>query len=115
MSLARAFAVRQAPKQEAYLGYEILVAAEGPFRAKPDGLESLRTYHTTNVSIWLAGQMIREWDESPAMLFVSRDDAIEFGFEIGRMIVTQRYKSSAFNPLAHVRKLFKLPRLLFSN
>lgn len=102
-------------KQEAYLGYEILVAAEGPLRAKPDGRERLRTYYKTNVSIWLAGQVTREWDESPAMLFVSRDDAIEFGFEVGRMIVTQRCKASAFNPLARVRKLFKLPRLLFSN
>ena len=45
------------------------------------------------------------------MRFMSREDADEFGFEIGRMIVAQR-RISTGNLIARTCGLFKLPRLL---
>lgn len=100
-------------KQETYSGYEILVATVGPIKTNPDEPENLQTHHTTKISIWFDGKEVRGASEAPSMLFVSREDAAEFGFEIGRMIVTQRRKLTAFKRVVRICELFKLPRLLF--
>lgn len=100
-------------KQETYSGYEILVATVGPIKTNPDEPENLQTHHTTKISIWFDGKEVRGASEAPSMLFVSREDAAEFGFEIGRVIVTQRRKSAAFKWIVRTSELFKLPRLLF--
>jgi len=99
-------------EKENYLSYEILVSAFGPVKTKPN---EPQTHYSAQISIWSEGREIEDAKQTSSMHFLSREDAIAFGFEIGRMTVTQRYKSSAFNPLARVRKLFKLPRLLFRN
>lgn len=100
-------------KQETYSGYEILVATVGPIKTKPDEPENLQTHHKARISIWLDGK--EEASEAPSMLFVSREDAAEFGLEIGRMIVAQHRKSIVFQLIDRAFELFKLPRLLFRN
>lgn len=100
-------------KQETFSGYEILVATVGPIKTKPDEPENLQTHHKAKISIWFDGK--EEASEAPSLLFVSREDAAEFGLEIGRMIVAQRRKSIAFQLVDRAYELFKLPRLLFRN
>ncbi|MCU1760041.1 hypothetical protein NTD84_10000 [Pseudomonas sp. 14P_8.1_Bac3] len=100
-------------RQETWLGYEILVAAVGPIKTRPDEPENLQTHHKTKISIWFDGKEIREAGEAPSMLFASREDAHEFGVEIGRMIVMQRRESSAFKVFSRAYELFKFPRALF--
>ncbi|MHC8366572.1 hypothetical protein ACYZT9_12015 [Pseudomonas sp. ZT5P21] len=102
-------------KQETHSGYEILVATVGPIQTNPDEPGSLLTHHKIKISIWFHGKEIREAGEAPSMLFVSREDAVSFGFEIGRMIVMQRRQSSAFKLIARTCELFKLSRLFFRN
>lgn len=98
-------------KRETHLGYEIQVATVGPIQTSQDEPANLCTHHQTRISIWLDGNEVRGAGEVPSMLFVSREDADEFGFEIGRMIVAQRRKAT-FNLIARTCDLFKLPRLL---
>lgn len=100
-------------KQETHLGYQIQVATVGPIKTQQDEPENLGAHHNARVSIWFDGKEISEASEAPSMRFVSREDAAEFGFEIGRMIVAQRRKSTAFQLIDRACELFKLPRLLF--
>lgn len=97
-------------KQETFSGYEILVATVGPIKTKPNEPENLQTHHKAKISIWFDGK--EETSEALSMFFVSREDAAEFGFEVGRMIVAQRRKSIAFQLIDRAFELFKLPRLL---
>lgn len=102
-------------KLETHLGYEIHVATVGPIKTLHVEPENLDAHHKAKISIWFNGKEIREASELPSMRFVSREDATEFGFEIGRMIVAQRRKSTAFQMIDRACELFKLPRLLFRN
>lgn len=102
-------------KQETHLGYEIQVATVGPINTQQDEPENLHMHHKARISIWFDGKEIRETGEAPSMRFVSREDAAEFGFEIGRVIVAHRRKLTAFKLVDRACGLFKLPRLLFRN
>ena len=95
-------------KQTTYLGHEIFVETFGPIKVEPREAQSLQSHHTTTVSVWYDGQEIREARETPALRFVTREDAAELGFEIGQMIVDQRRESTGSSVIA-----FKLPRLRF--
>jgi len=97
-------------KRETHLGYEIQVATVGPIQAEHDQSTNLHTHHQTRVSIWLDGKEVRGTTEVSSMRFMSREDADEFGFEVGRMIVAQRRKSTV-NLIARTYGL-KLSRLL---
>lgn len=99
-------------KQQTYSGYDIIVATVGPIKPPPDETGSPLTHHKANISIWFRGKKIREACEAPSMLFVSREDAAEFGFEIGRMIVMQRCSPMVSKLRVRVRELFKWPQLL---
>jgi hypothetical protein len=99
-------------ERETFLSHEIRVGAFGPVRTEPN---ELQTHYTAQISIWAEGVEIREAKQAPAIRFLSEEDAIQFGFEIGRMVVTQRRKSKASNLMVCVREFFKLPRLLFRN
>jgi hypothetical protein len=101
-------------KRETHLGYEIRVATVGPIQTEQNEPANLRTHHQTRISIWLNGNEVRGAGEAPFMRFLSREDADEFGFEIGRMIVAQRRQSTS-NLIARTRERIKLPRLFFRN
>lgn len=99
-------------KRETHSGYEIQVATVGPIQAHQDGTDNLHSYHEARISIWLDGEEVKGAGEASSMRFMSREDAAEFGFEIGRVIVAERRKST-FNLIARTCELFKLPRLFF--
>ncbi|MEX3777076.1 hypothetical protein [Pseudomonas sp. MYb118] len=96
-------------KQVTYLGHEIFVETFGPVTARPRDTGGLQTHHTTKVSVWFDGKELEEARETPSLLFVSREDAAELGFEIGQMIVDQRRESVMSSPI-----IFKMPRLALS-
>lgn len=102
-------------KQETYLGHDILVETFGPVTANPRNTDSVQTHHTIKISIWFDGQEIKEARETPSLLFVSREDATVLGFEIGRMIVSQRRESAATGLTARMYEFFKSTRLPFSS
>ncbi|CAI8746843.1 DUF2158 domain-containing protein [Pseudomonas sp. IT-P12] len=102
-------------QKETYLGHDIIVETFCPATANPSITGSVQTHHTSTISIWLDGEEIRDARETPSLLFVSREDAIVLGFEIGRMIVSQRRDSAATGLTARMCEFFKSTRLPFSS
>ncbi|MHC8320087.1 hypothetical protein ACYZT4_05225 [Pseudomonas sp. GB2N2] len=102
-------------KQKTHSGYEIVVTTIGPIRTKPDEPENTLTHHEIEISVWFRGKELREVREVSPLRFASRDDADDFGFEIGRMIVRERRNSTAQKLIVRARNLFELPRWLFRN
>ncbi|MEZ1314841.1 hypothetical protein QIW53_02385 [Pseudomonas fluorescens] len=100
-------------EKETYLGHDILVETFGPVTANPSTAGSLQTHHTARISIWLDGQELKDARQTPSLLFVSREDAIVFGLEIGRMVVSQRRDSAATGLTARINAFFKSSRLAF--